>query len=339
LLFDALTKPSVDKQGNKSKPKMTKKEFIELVKADPTTRLNNIDIDTANSKELEKVKAGKYVQWLIKNYLSPKTERQFGDNGYEKEVQAVKETFMEDLYKVTDDLKKFERFKNRLPENMRDINKLSPSSLYNAVKDFDLTIATTRPETIMADAAICVNPLDERYIKYHGKKVFIPLINREISIIADEYVSLDFGTGCLKVTPAHDLNDYELGIKHKLPVIDLLNDDGTLNEKAVLFVGLDRFEARKRIVKQLTEEGFLVKTDEYKSTVGTSERTGAVIEPKLSLQWFLKMEDLAKPALEHVMNDDIQLHPAKFKNTYPSGQRVYHFDRWPNQFENCCFSR
>ena len=193
-----------------------------------------------------------------------------------------------------------------------------------------LTIATTRPETIMADAAICVNPLDERYIKYHGKKVFIPLINREISIIADEYVSLDFGTGCLKVTPAHDLNDYELGIKHKLPVIDLLNDDGTLNEKAVLFVGLDRFEARKRIVKQLAEEGFLVKTDEYKSTVGTSERTGAVIEPKLSLQWFLKMEDLAKPALEHVMNDDIQLHPAKFKNTYRS---------WMENVHDWCISR
>ena len=143
LLFDALTKPSVDKQGNKSKPKMTKKEFIELVKADPTTRLNNIDIDTANSKELEKVKAGKYVQWLIKNYLRPKTERQYGDNGYEKEVQTAKETFMEDLYKVTDDLKKFERFKVRLPENQRDINKLTADELYNAVKDFDLTLAST----------------------------------------------------------------------------------------------------------------------------------------------------------------------------------------------------
>lgn len=143
-------------------------------------------------------------------------------------------------------------------------------------------------------------------------------------------MSLDFGTGCLKVTPAHDLNDYELGIKHKLPVIDLLNDDGTLNEKAVLFVGLDRFEARKRIIKQLTVEGFLVKTDEYKSTVGTSERTGAVIEPRLSLQWFLKMEDLAKPALEHVMNDDIQLHPAKFKNTYRS---------WMENVHDWCISR
>ncbi len=193
-----------------------------------------------------------------------------------------------------------------------------------------VTIATTRPETIMADAAICVNPADERYLHLHGKKVRIPLIDREIDIIPDEYVTLDFGTGCLKVTPAHDLNDYELGLKHKLPVIDILNDDGTLNEKAVLFVGVDRFEARKRIVKQLTEEGYLVKTDEYKSTVGTSERTGAVIEPKLSLQWFLKMEELAKPALDNVMNDTIQLHPAKFKNTYRS---------WMENVRDWCISR
>ena len=193
-----------------------------------------------------------------------------------------------------------------------------------------VTIATTRPETIMADAAICVNPADERYVHLHGKKVRIPLIDREISIIPDDYVSLDFGTGCLKVTPAHDLNDYELGLKHKLPVIDILDDDGKLNEKAILFVGLDRFEARKRIVKQLTAEGFLTKTDEYKSTVGTSERTGAVIEPKLSLQWFMKMEEMAKPALEHVMNDDIQLHPAKFKNTYRA---------WMENVRDWCISR
>jgi valyl-tRNA synthetase len=193
-----------------------------------------------------------------------------------------------------------------------------------------VTIATTRPETIMADAAICVNPADERYLHLHGKKVRIPLIDREISIIPDEYVTLDFGTGCLKVTPAHDLNDYELGLKHKLPVIDILNDDGILNEKAILFVGVDRFDARRRIVKQLTEEGYLIHTEEYKSSVGTSERTGAVIEPKLSLQWFLKMEELAKPALDHVMNDDIQLHPAKFKNTYRS---------WMENVRDWCISR
>jgi hypothetical protein len=143
LLFDALTKPSKDKEGNKVKPKLSKEEFVALITADPTTRTNNVDMETADSKELAKVKAGKYVQWLIKNYLTPSTERQPGDNGYEREVKQVKDTFMEDLYKVTDDLTKFERFKNRLPQDMRDINRLTPSSLYDAVKDFDLTLATT----------------------------------------------------------------------------------------------------------------------------------------------------------------------------------------------------
>jgi hypothetical protein len=143
VLLDALTKPGKDKEGNKTKPKLSKKEFIELVKADPTTRLNNVDIENASPEELAKVKAGSYVQWLIKNYLTPKTERQFGDSGYEKEVKEVKDTFMEDLYKVTDDLKKFERFKGRLPKEMRDINKITPDQLYDAVKDFDLTLATT----------------------------------------------------------------------------------------------------------------------------------------------------------------------------------------------------
>ena len=143
LLFDALTKPSKDKEGNKVKPKLSKEEFVALVNADPTTRTNNVDMGTADSKELAKVKAGKYVQWLIKNYLSPSTERQPGENGYDREVIQVKDTFMEDLYKVTDDLAKFERFKNKLPQDMRDINKLTPSLLYDAVKDFDLTLATT----------------------------------------------------------------------------------------------------------------------------------------------------------------------------------------------------
>jgi hypothetical protein len=129
LLFDALTKPSKDKEGNKVKPKLSKEEFVALVTADPTTRTNNVDMETADSKDLAKVKAGKYVQWLIKNYLTPSTERQPGDNGYEREVKQVKDTFMEDLYKVTDDLTKFERFKNRLPQDMRDINRLTPSSL------------------------------------------------------------------------------------------------------------------------------------------------------------------------------------------------------------------
>ena len=193
-----------------------------------------------------------------------------------------------------------------------------------------VTIATSRPETIMADVAICINPADERYKNLHGKKVKIPLINREIPIILDDYVALDFGTGCLKVTPAHDLNDYELGIKHQLEVIDILNDDGTLNEKAEIFVGMDRFAARKAIVAQLKQEAYYEKTEDYKSSVGTSERTGAVIEPKLSMQWFLKMEDLSKPALENVMNDTIQLHPAKFKNTYRN---------WMENVRDWCISR
>ncbi len=193
-----------------------------------------------------------------------------------------------------------------------------------------LIIATTRPETIMADTALCVNPNDERYLAYHGKSVMIPLLNREIPVITDEYVTMDFGTGCLKVTPAHDLNDYELGIKHKLPVIDILDDDGFLNEKAVLYVGQDRFAARRNIVKDLEESGHLVKMEEYKSIVKTSERTGAVIEPKLSLQWFLKMDELSKPALENVMNDTIKLYPSKFKNTYRS---------WMENVRDWCISR
>ena len=143
ILFNALTKPGENKEGKKTKPKLTKDEFLALVQADPTTRMNNVDLDTAGPDDLAKVKAGSYVQWLVKNYLMPKTERQFGDSGYENEVKQVKETFMEDLYKVTDDLKKFERFKGRLPKEMRDINKLTPDSLYDAVKDFDLTLATT----------------------------------------------------------------------------------------------------------------------------------------------------------------------------------------------------
>src|SRR4051812_43593536 len=179
-----------------------------------------------------------------------------------------------------------------------------------------LTIATTRPETIMADAAICINPNDERYLHLHGKKVFIPLINREIPVILDEYVTMDFGTGCLKVTPAHDLNDYELGQKHKLPVIDILNDDGTLNEKATILVGEDRFAARKKIAVLLEEAGSLDKVEEYKSQVGFSERTNAVIEPKLSMQWFCKMDEMAKPALDYVLNGEVKLIPEKFVNTY-----------------------
>ncbi|GAB4048321.1 valine--tRNA ligase [Spirosoma litoris] len=207
-------------------------------------------------------------------------------------------------------------------------NEQRPGSLPHAPSY--ITIATVRPETIMADAAIAVNPNDERYTHLHGKKAIIPLINREIPIITDEYVTMDFGTGGLKVTPAHDPNDYALGIKHNLPVLDTLNDDGTLNEKAQILVGMDRFAARKAIIKLLEESGNLVKTEDYKSNVGTSERTGAVIEPKLSLQWFLKMDELSKPALKNVMDDTIQLVPPKFKNMYRS---------WMENVHDWCISR
>jgi valyl-tRNA synthetase len=196
-------------------------------------------------------------------------------------------------------------------------------------KEF-VTIATVRPETIMADTAICVNPKDKRYQHLVGKKALIPLINRAIPIIQDDYVTMDFGTGCLKVTPAHDMNDYELGIKHNLPVIDILNNDGTLNEKAQLFIGEDRFVARKKIVKRLQEQEHLSKVEDYSSNVGFSERTDAVIEPRLSLQWFLKMNLITKPAHEHVMNDDVQLIPAKFKNTY---------HHWMSNVRDWCISR
>jgi valyl-tRNA synthetase len=215
------------------------------------------------------------------------------------------------------------------------IKKDVPSKLYyikyviEGTADF-LTIATVRPETIMADAAICVNPNDERYKHLKGKKAIIPLINRAIPIIEDEYVEMDFGTGCLKVTPAHDMNDYELGKKHSLPVLDILNEDGTLNEKAQIFIGEDRFIARKKIAKELEAKEHMAKVEDYTSNVGFSERTNAVIEPRLSLQWFLKMDTITKPALEHVMNDDVQLIPAKFKNTY---------HHWMANVRDWCISR
>ncbi|KAA9339669.1 valine--tRNA ligase [Hymenobacter busanensis] len=193
-----------------------------------------------------------------------------------------------------------------------------------------LTVATSRPETIMADVAVCVNPHDERYQHLIGQQVQIPLLGRAIPVIADEYVTMDFGTGALKVTPAHDLNDYELGQKHNLPVIDILNDNGTLNEKAVLYVGQDRFAVRKQIAKDLDAAGLLVKVDEYQSILQTSERTGAVIEPRLSMQWFLKMAEMAGPALQVVEDDRVKLYPAKFKNTY----RV-----WMENIRDWCISR
>ena len=193
-----------------------------------------------------------------------------------------------------------------------------------------LVIATTRPETIMADAAICVNPKDERHFWLKGKKVLIPLINREIPVIEDDYVEMDFGTGCLKVTPAHDVHDYEIGMRHNLPVLEIIDDHGRLNEKAQILVGEDRFVARKKIVKMLEEAGNLLKVEDYTSPVGYSERTDAVIEPKLSAQWFLKMDKLAKVALETVESGRTRFIPEKYMNTYR---------HWMENARDWCISR
>ncbi|MBV2223862.1 MAG: valine--tRNA ligase [Cloacibacterium sp.] len=179
-----------------------------------------------------------------------------------------------------------------------------------------ISVATTRPETIFGDVAVCVNPNDEKYAHLKGKNVIVPIVNRVIPIIEDEYVDMEFGTGALKITPAHDINDYEIGQKHNLPMIDSLDDDGKLNEHGLHYNGKDRFEVRKLIAKELEENNLLVKAEDYVNKVGTSERTGAVIEPKISQQWFLKMSEIAKPALDVVMNDEVKFHPEKFKNTY-----------------------
>ena len=183
--------------------------------------------------------------------------------------------------------------------------------------DERVTIATTRPETILGDTAICINPNDERYHHLRGKNAIVPIANRKIPIIEDEYVDMEFGTGCLKVTPAHDENDKELGDRHNLEIIDIFNEDATLNSYGLHYEGKDRFVARKEIAKELEEQGFLVKTEPYTNNVGTSERTKAIIEPRLSDQWFLKMEDLAKPALDAVLQSgEVKLFPKKFENIY-----------------------
>ena len=193
-----------------------------------------------------------------------------------------------------------------------------------------VVVATTRPETIMGDTAVCINPNDERYRDLVGKSLVVPLVGRSVPIIEDEYVDLEFGTGCLKVTPAHDVNDYMLGEKHQLKTIDIFNDDATLNEHGGRYAGMDRFAVREQIEKDLAEAGLLEKVEDYTNKVGHSERTDAVIEPKLSMQWFLKMTELAQPALKAVMDDDIKLHPAKFKNTYR---------HWMENVKDWCVSR
>ena len=193
-----------------------------------------------------------------------------------------------------------------------------------------VTIATTRPETIFGDTAVCINPNDERYQHLIGKRVIVPIANRSIPIITDEYVDIEFGTGCLKVTPAHDVNDQAIGERHELEIIDVFNEDGTLNAHGLQFEGQDRFVARKSVAKALEEQGTLIKTEEYKSSVGTSERTGSVIEPRISVQWFMSMKELSEPALKAVMDDVVQLIPEKFKNTYR---------HWMENVRDWCISR
>ena len=182
-------------------------------------------------------------------------------------------------------------------------------------EDF-LTVATTRPETIFGDVAVCVNPNDERYHHLKRKNVIVPIVNRVIPIIEDDYVDIEFGTGALKITPAHDINDYEIGQRHNLPIIDSMDNDAVLNEHGMHYQGMGRFTVRKEIAKELEKNDLLLKAEDYVNKVGTSERTGAVIEPKISVQWFLKMSEMAKPALDVVMDDTIKFHPEKFKNTY-----------------------
>ncbi len=197
-------------------------------------------------------------------------------------------------------------------------------------KDNYIVVATTRPETILGDTAVCVNPNDERYIGLKGKRVIVPKVGRSVPIIMDEYVEMEFGTGCLKVTPAHDVNDYMLGDKYNLESIDIFNDNGTISEAGGMYVGMDRFDVRRQIMKDLEESGLVEKVEDYVNKVGHSERTDAVIEPKLSMQWFVKMDSLAKPALEAVESDSIRFVPSKFKNIYR---------HWMTTIKDWCISR
>jgi valyl-tRNA synthetase len=197
-------------------------------------------------------------------------------------------------------------------------------------EDGYVVVATTRPETILGDTAVCANPDDERYRHLKGKMVKVPMTEREVPFIFDSYVDPEFGTGCLKITPAHDINDYEIGLRHKLPSIDVFNEDGTISARAGLFVGVDRFKAKELAEKELLKSGNLVKVENYNNKIGRSERTDAVIEPRLSLQWFLKMKELSEPALDAVLDGDVHIYPAKFKNLYR---------HWMESVHDWCISR
>ena len=209
-------------------------------------------------------------------------------------------------------------------------SKLFHLRYYVEGEDKYIVVATTRPETILGDTAVCVNPNDERYQWLKGKNVIVPLVNRAVPIIMDEYVEMDFGTGCLKVTPAHDVNDYMLGEKYNLPTIDIFNDNGTISEAGGMYIGKDRFDVRKEIIVDLEAANLVEKIEDYNNKVGYSERTKVVIEPKLSMQWFLKMDKITIPALDAVMDDDVKFYPPKFKNTYR---------HWMTNIKDWCISR
>jgi valyl-tRNA synthetase len=213
---------------------------------------------------------------------------------------------------------------------IEDVGPLAVGSRQLAEENY-IVIATQRPETIMGDVAVCANPGDERYQALQGKTVIIPLINKAVPVIFDDYVDKDFGTGVLKITPAHDINDFNIGLKYKLPVIDTLNDDGTLSEAAQIFIGEERFSARKKVVAELREKGLLIKEEEYSTRMGYSQRTNVVVEPKISTQWFVKMKELAQPALEEVVSGNINIHPRdKFTATYKY---------WLENVKDWCISR
>ena len=214
-------------------------------------------------------------------------------------------------------------------ENLEELESLG-NKVHHDEKGYYAVVATTRPETIMGDVAMCINPNDPKNQWLKSKKVIVPLVNRVIPVIEDEYVDIEFGTGCLKVTPAHDVNDYMLGEKYNLEAIDVFNPDGTLSEAAQLYIGMDRFDCRKQISKDLIDGGLMEKIEDYDNKIGCSERTGVPIEPRLSMQWFLKMEHLAEIALSPVMNDDIKFYPAKYKNTYR---------HWLENIKDWCISR
>lgn len=202
---------------------------------------------------------------------------------------------------------------------------------YKIVGEDDyIMVATTRPETILGDTAVCANPADERYQRLRGKKVIVPMVNREVPFIFDDYVDMEFGTGCLKITPAHDINDYEIGMRHNLPSIDVFNPNGTISDEAGMFAGTDRFDARELAEKELRRTDSLEKVVAYNNKIGRSERTNSPIEPRLSVQWFMKMKDISKPALDAVMNGDVHLHPSKFRNLYR---------HWMENVHDWCISR